>query len=417
MKRMIKGFFLFLILFGCCVQTVAAAPVSVTLNGSPIPFDTAPYIENGRVMVPMRGILESLGYSVQWENETKTVLATKGEVAISLPLDSTTVTVNNTEVTIDTPARLNGTRTFVPLRFLAEYSGADVRWDNTTFTVIIETGVTENYQLEDSIVLLMTDKLQGSGIVLTADGLIATNYHVIQNCSTAQFIFNNGDVYQGKTTIIGLDPVKDIALLKIEKNDLSPAMISLEYEIGDPVFTIGAPGGNQNTISTGVIEGFDEDVICTTAVISGGSSGGGLFNADGHVIGMTSFHGEGMYFSIPLTHLIQTPQNLSAPIGEMKNFTYHCPAPQNLRHKIEDDYSYITWSPIGEAEYYHVYVSDTKYGTYKKMKNDVLKGYMWHWGFPYGLGIHTSSDDPYYLRISAVVNGKETPLSEPLIIE
>jgi hypothetical protein len=93
MKRMIKGFFLFLILFGCSVQTVAASPVSVTLNGSPIPFDTAPYIENGRVMVPMRGILESLGYSVQWQEQTKTVLAIKEDITISLPLNSNTVTV------------------------------------------------------------------------------------------------------------------------------------------------------------------------------------------------------------------------------------------------------------------------------------------------------------------------------------
>ena len=79
MKQILKGCFLFLLLYFCSIQAAAAASVSVTLNGTPLSFDPAPYIENGRVLVPMRGVLESLGYSVHWIEHTQTVLAMKGE--------------------------------------------------------------------------------------------------------------------------------------------------------------------------------------------------------------------------------------------------------------------------------------------------------------------------------------------------
>ena len=217
MKRILKGCFLFLLLFSCSMQTAAAASVSVTLNGKQLAFDTAPYIENGRVMVPMRGVLESLGYSVHWKEHTQTVVAMKNGMELSLPLNSKTITVNDKQVSIDVPAQLHGSRTFVPLRFLAEYSGADVQWDAASSTVVIHSAEAEGYKKEDSVVYIQTNKMQGSGVVLSANGLIATNFHLIENASAMQFIFHNGSIYQGKTTIVGLDPQQDIALLKIEK--------------------------------------------------------------------------------------------------------------------------------------------------------------------------------------------------------
>ena len=71
MKRILKGLSLFLILFTCSIQTAAAASVNVTLNGKQLSFDASPYIEDGRVLVPMRGVLESLGYSVHCRNIPK----------------------------------------------------------------------------------------------------------------------------------------------------------------------------------------------------------------------------------------------------------------------------------------------------------------------------------------------------------
>ncbi|MBQ7102943.1 MAG: trypsin-like peptidase domain-containing protein, partial [Anaerotignum sp.] len=311
MKRIQKGFLLFLLISLCSIQTAAAASVKVTLNGNPLVFDTPPVVENGRVLVPMRGILEALGYSVGWQAHTQTVLAKKDGMDISLPLNSTTVTVNQETVTIDVPARLQDGRTLVPLRFLAEYSGAAVTWDSAASAVVIHSSEAEDYKKEDSVVYLQTNRMQGSGVVLSSRGLIATNYHLIENAVTAQFIFNNGQVYQGKTTIVGLDPQQDIALLQIEKHDLTPALISQEYAVGDAVTAIGSPNAVRNTATSGIISGFDQDVISATAVIAKGSSGGGLFDASDKLIGMTSSFGNGQYHSIPMSNVLQVPQNLS----------------------------------------------------------------------------------------------------------
>lgn len=416
MKRILKGCFLFLLLFSCSMQTAAAASVSVTLNGKQLAFDTAPYIENGRVLVPMRGVLESLGYSVHWKEHTQTVVAMKNGMELSLPLNSKTITVNDKQVSIDVPAQLHGSRTFVPLRFLAEYSGADVQWDAASSTVVIHSAEAEGYQKEDAVVYIQTNKMQGSGVVLSANGLIATNFHLIENASAMQFIFHNGSIYQGKTTIVGLDPQQDIALLKIEKKGLTPALISQQYDIGDPVTAIGSPNSVRNTATQGNIAGFDQDMISATAVIAKGSSGGGLFDASGRLIGMTSSFGNGQYFSIPMVNVLQVPQDLSIPLSEIKNYPYTPAAPKNLRFVKKNNYACVSWSPVYGAEHYYVYTSNSENGTYKKLKNNSLKSDIWYWGFPQSFGISINPKRPYYMKVSAVVNGVETPLSPPLKI-
>ncbi|WP_458407391.1 stalk domain-containing protein [Anaerotignum sp.] len=416
MKRIMKGFFLFLLLLTCSVQTAVAASVHVTLNGKTLSFDTAPFIEEGRVLVPMRGILESLGYSVHWQEHTQTVLAMKDGMDISLPLNSKTVTVNNEEVTIDVPAKLNGSRTFVPLRFLAEYSGADVQWDAASSTVIIHSSEAADYKKQDSVVYIQTNKKQGSGVVLSSNGLIVTNFHIIENASTAHFIFNDGSIYQGTTTVVGMDPQNDIALLKINKTGLTPAFIDDSYSNGDSVTAIGSPNGIRNTASEGIINGFDQDIISTSAVITNGSSGGGLFDASGKLIGITSSYGNGQYLSIPLSKVQQVPQNLSLPLSAMKSYTYHPEAPQNLRFTKNNSYAYISWTPVYGAEYYYVYTANSEKGSYKKLDNSLLHNDTWYWGFPQSFGISINPKRPYYMKVSAVVNGIETPLSEPLKI-
>ena len=416
MNRILKAFSLFLILFTCSLQTAVAASVGVTLNGKTLSFDTVPCIENGRVLVPMRGVLESLGYSVHWQEHTKTVLAMKNGMTISLPLNSQTVTVNNEDVSIDVPAKLHGSRTFVPLRFLAEYSGADVSWDENSSTVIIYSNDAQGYKKEDSIVYAQTNKMQGSGIVLSTNGLIATNYHLIENASTIQFIFNDGQIYQGKTTVVGLDPQRDIALLRIEKSGLTPSLVSETYAVDDMVTAIGSPHGIRNTATTGIISGFDQDVISTTAVIAKGSSGGGLFDASDRLIGMTSSYGNGQYHSIPMSNILQVPQDLSIPLAEMENYMYTPAAPKNLRFIKKNSYAYVSWSPVYGAEHYYVYTSNSENGKYTKLKNSALKSDIWYWGFPQSFGISINPRKAYYMKVSAVVNGAETSLSAPLKI-
>ena len=190
LKRLLRGAVLFLLLCTCFLHTASAASIRITLNGKAVSFDAAPFIENDRVLVPVRGILESLGYTVQWQESAQTVLARSKDVTISLPLNSTTATVNGKNVSVDAPAKIKNERTFVPLRFLAEYSGADVTWNGSTSTVAIQTKYTPAAQsIKNSVVYIQTNKMQGSGVILSADGIIATNFHVIEKASVAQFVF------------------------------------------------------------------------------------------------------------------------------------------------------------------------------------------------------------------------------------
>ena len=415
LKRLLRGAVLFLLLCTCFLHTASAASIRITLNGKAVSFDAAPFIENDRVLVPVRGILESLGYTVQWQESAQTVLARSKDVTISLPLNSTTATVNGKNVSVDAPAKIKNERTFVPLRFLAEYSGADVTWNGSTSTVAIQTKYTPAAQsIKNSVVYIQTNKMQGSGVILSADGIIATNFHVIEKASVAQFVFQDGSIYQGKTTVVGLSPEEDIAILKIEKNGLIPASVSTSFSVGEAVTAIGSPGGQKNKATTGVITGYDQDVISSSAAIAQGSSGGGLFNNKGQLIGISCSFSNNQYLSIPISKVLQVPRTLSKPLIEMRNYSYTPHGPQNLRCTVKDGYAYVSWSPVYGADYYYVSISYYANGPFKRLQNTALGREIWYWGYPQCFGITINRDHPFYLKVSAVVDGTVTAESNVL---
>ena len=121
-----------------CVSVFAADEIKVTINGEEKAFDVTPVIINGRTLVPMRGIFESLGASVEWDGATQAVIATVGSSKIILQIGKIVAMVNGQYVTIDAPARLIEGRTMVPVRFIAETLGCEVNWEDATRTVVIK---------------------------------------------------------------------------------------------------------------------------------------------------------------------------------------------------------------------------------------------------------------------------------------
>lgn len=113
------------------------AIITVTYNGEKIYFDQLPVIENERTLVPLRTIFETLGANVKWEDETRTVIATKDDVTISLTIDNTTATKNGEEIILDAPAKIINDRTMVPVRFIADCFGVNVDWDGDLRKVIL----------------------------------------------------------------------------------------------------------------------------------------------------------------------------------------------------------------------------------------------------------------------------------------
>ena len=175
----------------------------------------------------------------------------------------------------------------------------------------------------------------GSGFILTEDGYVVTNYHVVQNASNITVTTHTGDEYAA--TVKGYDATNDVAVLKVEAEGLSAATIgsSGNLSIGDMVVAIGNPLGRLAATETvGYVSGINREVttdntvismLQTDAAINPGNSGGPLFNMYGEVIGITTakYSGttnsgasiEGIGFAIPI-------DDVQGIIGDLQNLGY-----------------------------------------------------------------------------------------------
>src|SRR6202035_1998644 len=136
----------------------------------------------------------------------------------------------------------------------------------------------------------------GSGVIVSADGYILTNNHVVNNASEIQVALNDGRQFTAK--VIGSDPKTDVALIRIKADNL-PALTlagSDKIEVGDVVLAIGNPFGIGQTVTKGIVSAkdrttsgdMDEDFIQTDAAINPGNSGGALVDTEGRLIGINS---------------------------------------------------------------------------------------------------------------------------------
>ena len=170
----------------------------------------------------------------------------------------------------------------------------EVYAQNVNSTVGITTSITTNYWGYQT-----TSAASGSGFILTEDGYILTNYHVIQNSSSVQVTTYDNTSYSA--SIVGYDESNDIAVLKIDATDLTPVVLgdSDTLNVGDTVVAIGNPLGELTfSLTTGVVSALDRPVtfstgttmnlIQTDCAINSGNSGGALFNLYGEVIGITN---------------------------------------------------------------------------------------------------------------------------------
>lgn len=166
----------------------------------------------------------------------------------------------------------------------------------------------------------------GSGVLLTTDGLVLTNYHVIANTKQIKVTLMDGRSVEAKR--VGSDPETDLALLKIELNNLPSIALSDsdQLEVGDIVLAIGNPYGVGQTVTQGIISatGRDrvglntyENFIQTDAAINPGNSGGALINTHGELVAINSAiysqsgGYQGISFSIPINLAINVMKDLA----------------------------------------------------------------------------------------------------------
>ncbi len=178
-----------------------------------------------------------------------------------------------------------------------ELSAADIYEKNVAATV----GITISGQKQTPSIYGYgyTYQASGSGFVISEDGYILTNYHVIENSDTITVVMNDKTTYDAK--IIGYDESSDIAVIKIEAEGLSVVTMgnSDELRVGDDVYAIGNPLGELTfSMTRGIVSALSRNVrvesgnamhlIQTDCAINSGNSGGALFNKKGEVIGITN---------------------------------------------------------------------------------------------------------------------------------
>lgn len=112
--------------------------IKVILNGTEFVFDQPPIIENDRVMVPIRAIFEAFGYNLEWNQDTQTAIATKGNNKLSVPEGLSGLYVDDEWLSFDVPNINISGRILVPVRVVAECAGAEVEWDGKNQSVIID---------------------------------------------------------------------------------------------------------------------------------------------------------------------------------------------------------------------------------------------------------------------------------------
>ncbi|MGB5913455.1 MAG: HhoA/HhoB/HtrA family serine endopeptidase [Phormidesmis sp.] len=166
----------------------------------------------------------------------------------------------------------------------------------------------------------------GSGFIVSEDGRILTNAHVVAGADTVQVTLKDGRTFEG--TVLGSDPVTDVAVIDLDVNDLPTLSVS-EAELlpGEVAIAIGNPLGLDNTVTVGIVSATGRtsgqvgvpdnrtDFIQTDAAINPGNSGGPLLNAKGEVIGMNTAiiqGAQGLGFAIPISDVQRISDQLIA---------------------------------------------------------------------------------------------------------
>jgi S1-C subfamily serine protease len=178
------------------------------------------------------------------------------------------------------------------------------------------TGITKG--VAPSVVLIKgkTDSgdLLGSGFIISADGKIATNLHVVRELQRGGVQLASGEKFDS-FSILSFDERKDIAIIKIPGFDLPAVKLgnSNAAQVGEPVLIVGSPLGLQSSVTTGVISSIRDDpfgggfkVIQTAAAVNPGNSGGPLVNGLSEVIGVVTYKikgGESLNFAIPINYV------------------------------------------------------------------------------------------------------------------
>tara|TARA_R110002167_G_scaffold91083_38_gene245094 strand:+ start:487 stop:1881 length:1395 start_codon:yes stop_codon:yes gene_type:complete len=204
----------------------------------------------------------------------------------------------------------------------------------------------------------------GSGVIISSDGYIVTNNHVVANASELQVVLNNNKSY--KAELVGTDPNSDIALLKINANDKLPYLAfgdSDNTKIGEWVLAVGNPFNLTSTVTAGIVSAKARDLgrnnqsfIQTDAAVNPGNSGGALVNTNGDLVGIntaiTSQTGSyvGYSFAVPSNIAKKVVEDIMEYGNVLKGFLGITPIPANSEYAFKKGINDVDGVYVGDVE-------------------------------------------------------------------
>ena len=284
-------------------QASAAAGASISASAAGAPAAISPSAGKRRVAAAAvafcllgagLGVCGTIAYGMRWAEEVKSDAVSEAKKA-SKSSSKSAISKNKSG---SSSTVLQGDRDYTVLNTgvvdtSEEHTAAEIYAANVNSTVGISTSIDYNYYGSKT-----TAAVSGSGFILTDDGYIVTNYHVIQDAKEVKVTTFDNKSYPAE--IIGYDEDNDIAVLKIDAQGLTPVILgdSDSMNVGDDVVAIGNPLGELSfSLTKGCISALNRTItidnkpmtlIQTDCAINSGNSGGALFNMYGEVIGITN---------------------------------------------------------------------------------------------------------------------------------
>ncbi len=184
------------------------------------------------------------------------------------------------------------------------------------------------FDLLASTVYIESDKGSGSGVLVNSDAFVITAYHVIDEVKSLKIKTSDGRSFP-TVRVLGTDELNDLAVLQIFGDNL-PFVTMGDTEkllVGDPIYAVGAPKGLEGTVTKGIVSAKRKSqtsfgLLQIDAAISPGSSGGGIFNEDGHLVGIavaTLRESQNINFAIPIESAVQLLQKSGEYLNDDQN--------------------------------------------------------------------------------------------------
>lgn len=220
---------------GCSAAGSGTDDIKVTYDGQTIELDAEPEIINDRVMVPMRAIFEAFGAKVKWDGESKTITSKKKSKTITMTIDSCDMTKNDETYTFDTAPVIENGRTLVPVRAISDLLGLDAEWDEESRTVTITTPAgEEDNEWEKNTGTIDLDKMSVTGDGVSVSGKVITiasggDFTVTGECADGQIVVDTED--KAKLRLSGMSLTNtDGAAIYVKNADKAYITVSKDTE-------------------------------------------------------------------------------------------------------------------------------------------------------------------------------------------